>query len=140
MAKVLIVEDDVFMARMYLKIFTHDNFEVEIASNGEEGISKAKNNKPDIILLDIMMPKMNGFQMLEAIMADEQLKNVPVVMLTNLAGDQDIEEARKKGAADYIVKSNYTPRQIIDMVKRIIDGKKVEKANGTPPVDNQNVN
>ncbi len=122
MAKVLIVEDDVFMARMYLKIFSHENYEVTVASNGEDGLMKARENKPDVILLDIMMPKMNGFQVLETIKSDPKLANTPVIMLTNLAGDQDIEEARKIGAADYIVKSNYSPSQILDIVKKVIEG------------------
>lgn len=122
MAKVLIVEDDVFMARMYLKIFSHENYEVTVASNGEDGLMKARENKPDVILLDIMMPKMNGFQVLETIKSDSKLANTPVIMLTNLAGDQDIEEARKIGAADYIVKSNYSPSQILDIVKKVIEG------------------
>jgi CheY-like chemotaxis protein len=122
MAKVLIVEDDALMGRMYEKIFSHENHEVEISINGEEGLKKAKEWKPDIVLLDIMMPIMNGFQVLESMKIDPTLSSIPIVMLTNLAGDQDIEEAKEKGAADYIVKSNYTPRQILDMVKKILDG------------------
>jgi len=122
MAKVLIVEDDALMGRMYEKIFSHENHEVEISINGEEGLKKAKEWKPDIVLLDIMMPIMNGFQVLESMKIDPTLSNIPIVMLTNLAGDQDIEEAKEKGAADYIVKSNYTPRQILDMVKKILEG------------------
>ena len=129
MGKILIVEDDVFMARMYFKIFSHANFEVEIATNGEDGMDKARSVSPDIILLDIMMPKMNGFQMLEALKGDPALNSIPVIMLTNLAGDQDIEEAKKHGAADYIVKSNYTPRQIIDIINRILEGKKSSPIN-----------
>jgi len=122
MAKVLIVEDDALMGRMYEKIFSHENHVVEISINGEEGLKKAKEWKPDIVLLDIMMPIMNGFQVLESMKIDPTLSNIPIVMLTNLAGDQDIEEAKEKGAADYIVKSNYTPRQILDMVKKILEG------------------
>lgn len=122
MTKVLIVEDDVLMARMYLKIFSHDNFEVIMASNGEDGLSKAREIKPDIILLDIMMPKMNGFQVLEAMKKDPVLMNIPIVMLTNLAGDQDMEEAKSKGAVEYIVKSNYTPHQVIEIVRKVIGG------------------
>ncbi len=125
MAKILIVEDDQFMGRMYHKIFTHENHEVEIAVNGEEGLAKAHEWKPDIMLLDIMMPKMNGFQVLESMKKDPALMSVPIIMLTNLAGDQDIEEAKAKGAAEYIVKSNYTPRQILDMVNKILEGSRV---------------
>lgn len=124
MAKVLIVEDDVFMARMYLKIFSHENFEVVMASNGEDGLNKAREIKPDIMLLDIMMPKMNGFQVLETMKKEPALMNIPIIMLSNLAGDQDIEEAKNKGATDYIVKSNYTPHQIIGMVNKVLESPK----------------
>lgn len=124
MAKVLIVEDDVFMARMYLKIFSHENFEVVMASNGEDGLNKAREIKPDIMLLDIMMPKMNGFQVLETMKKEPELMNIPIIMLSNLAGDQDIEEAKNKGATDYIVKSNYTPHQIIGMVNKVLESPK----------------
>lgn len=123
MAKILIIEDDLFMSRMYHKIFTYENYEVETASNGEEGLAKVKEVKPEIILLDIMMPKMNGFQVLEAIKNDSEIRDIPVIMLSNLAGDQDVDEAKQKGASDYIVKSNYTPKQVIEMVKQVLEGK-----------------
>jgi CheY-like chemotaxis protein len=128
MEKILIIEDDAFMARMYVKIFALEDFQVELASNGEEGLIKARQLKPAVVLLDIMMPKMNGFQVLEAMKTDPETKDIPVIMLTNLAGDQDIEEAMQKGAAKYVVKSNYTPRQIIEMVKKVIAGKMVAQS------------
>lgn len=81
-----------------MKRFSHENHEVEISINGEEGLKKAKEWKPDIVLLDIMMPIMNGFQVLESMKIDPTLSSIPIVMLTNLAGDQDIEEAKEKGS------------------------------------------
>jgi len=122
MAKILIVEDDPLMLRMYQKIFTFEKHEVEVAQNGEEGLAKVKTFNPTIILLDIMMPKMNGLQMLERLKSDPATKAIPVVMLTNLAGQQDAETALSKGAVKYIVKSEHEPKEVADMVGEIIGG------------------
>jgi len=122
MVKVFIVEDDPLMSRMYQKIFTFEKYEVDMAGDGEEALAKIPASKPTIILLDVMMPKMNGLQVLEKLKADLATKNIPVVMLTNLAGQQDAETALSKGAVKYIVKSEHEPKEIADMVKEIIAG------------------
>lgn len=122
MSKILIVEDDSLMSRMYQKIFTFEQYEVEVASDGEEGLEKAKSVKPTIILLDVMMPKMNGLQVLDKLKLDPETKAIPVVMLTNLAGQQDAETALQKGAVKYIIKSEYEPKQVVNMVKEILAG------------------
>jgi CheY-like chemotaxis protein len=120
MAKVLIIEDDPLMIRMYKKIFTFDGYTVETAGDGEEGLTKIRSFMPTIVLLDVMMPKLNGLEVLAKIKSDPDLKKIPVVMLTNLAGQQDIDKALEMGAIKYIVKSEYDPKQISDMVKEII--------------------
>ena len=122
MIKILIVEDDPLMSRMYQKIFKFEGYEVEMAGNGEEGLEKAKKEKPTLILLDVMMPKMNGLQTLEKLKLDSDTKAIPVIMLTNLAGQQDAETALAKGAVKYIVKSQYEPKQVTNMVKEILAG------------------
>ena len=122
MAKILIIEDDPLMRRLYQKIFTFEKYEVESAEDGEEGLEKARKVKPTLILLDVMMPKMNGLQVLEKLKADQDLKKIPVVMLTNLAGQKDAETALAKGAVKYIVKSEYEPKQVADMVKGVLAG------------------
>jgi CheY-like chemotaxis protein len=122
MAKILIIEDDPLMSRMYQKVFGFEGYEVETASNGQEGLDKIKAVNPTIILLDIMMPVMNGLQVLDKVKADEQTKHIPVVMLTNLAGLQDAETALSKGAVKYIVKSEHEPKQVVSMIKEIIAG------------------
>ncbi len=116
----LIVEDDPLMQRMYQKIFTFEKYEVATASNGQEGLDKARTLKPIVVLLDVMMPKMNGLEVLEKIKADPELKHIPVIMLTNLAGEKDAETALMKGAIKYIVKSEHDPKQVVAMVKEII--------------------
>ena len=122
MAKILIVEDDPLMSRMYQKIFTFENYEVEMAGDGQEGLDKARASKPTLILMDIMMPVMNGLEALEKLKADPETKAIPVIMLTNLAGQQDAEAALSKGAIKYIVKSEYEPKQVTSMVKEILAG------------------
>ena len=122
MAKILIVEDDSLMSRMYQKIFTFEGYEVVLATNGEEGLEKVRAEKPTIVLLDVMMPKMNGIQVLEKLKLDPNTKQIPVVMLTNLAGAQDAEVALSKGAVKYIVKSEYEPKQVVGLVKEILAG------------------
>ncbi len=122
MSKILIVEDDPLISEMYYDIFEFDGYELDVAANGEEGIEKARTLKPTLILLDIMMPKMNGLQVLEKLKSDPETKNIPVVILTNLSGTQDAKTALSKGAVKYIVKSQYNPKQVSDMVKEILAG------------------
>ncbi len=122
MAKILIIEDDPLMSRMYKKIFEFEKYEVETATDGEEGLKKASLSKPTLILLDIMMPKMNGIQVLEKLKADPSLKKIPVIILTNLSGQTDAETALKLGAVKYIVKSEYKPEEVVKTVKGVLSG------------------
>ena len=116
--RVLIVEDDQLIQRMYATMFGLRKYEVAVASDGLEGLQKAKDFKPTVILLDIMMPQMNGFDTLDKLKADQTTKDIPVIMLSNLADDADIQKALSKGAIKYIIKSEYIPRQVADMVGR----------------------
>lgn len=122
MAKILIVEDDPLMLRLYQKIFTFEKYEVETASDGEEGLVKAKTATPNLILLDIMMPKMNGLEVLKQLKADDATKQIPVIVLTNLAGQKDAETALAEGAVKYIVKSEHDPKEVANMVNEIVKG------------------
>src|SRR3990167_1599108 len=122
MSKILIVEDDPLMARLYEKGFKFEGYEVEVALNGREGLDKVHANKPTIMILDIMMPEMNGLEVLDKLKADPDTKAIPVVVLTNLAGGQDAEAALTKGAVKYIVKSEYQPKAIVNMIKEVLAG------------------
>ena len=122
MARILIAEDDQLISRMYQKIFEIEHFEVVVAENGQEALDKTRATKPRVILLDVMMPIMNGLETLQKLKADPETKNIPVIMLTNLAGDKDSEVALANGAVKYIVKSQYSPRQIATMVEEILKG------------------
>ena len=122
MIKILVVEDDPLISRMYQKIFSFEKLDVTLAHDGVEGLEKARSIKPTIILLDIMMPKMNGLEVLEKLKSDPELKKIPVIMLTNLAGQQDAEKAISKGAVKYIIKSEQDPKEVADMVRQILKG------------------
>src|SRR3989344_199158 len=114
MVKILIVEDDPLIMTLYEKIFVLEGFEVVKAANGEEGLEKAKSVMPTLIILDVMMPKMNGFDLLVRLKKDPQIQNIPVVMLTNLAGTQDAQKALSEGAVKYLIKSEFTPKQVVN--------------------------
>ncbi len=118
---VLLVEDDAMIVRMYQRKLEHDGFKLNLAFNGEEGLAAVKKERPDIILLDIMMPKMNGIDTLKALKADAQTKDIPVIILTNL-GDrpEDVEKAKGLGAADYLVKANISLPQLVEKIKQYI--------------------
>jgi len=124
MTKIFIIEDDPLMIRMYEKAFKLSGYEVEVAFDGEDAINKLKamETKPTMMLLDIMMPKMSGFDVLRTIKEDADLKTIPVVVLTNLAGQDDAEKALELGAVLYLVKSQYDPKEIVDKVKEILSG------------------
>jgi len=122
MAKILIVEDDPLILRLYQKAFSFEGYEVETAANGEEGLEKVRTIIPTIVLLDVMMPKMNGLQVLEKLKAYPETHNIPVIVLTNLAGQNDSERALAMGAVKYIVKSEHDPKQVVDMVREILAG------------------
>lgn len=116
--KILFVEDDELMARMYQRIFVAQGCVVEVAQNGLEGYVKAKVFKPDLVFLDVMMPKMNGFEMFEKMKADEETKNMPIIMLTNLSSQTAINSTLHNGAVDYLVKSDHDAQDIVDVAKK----------------------
>jgi len=120
-AKVLLVEDDPMVVRMYERKLKKDGFKVALAYNGEKGLAALQQDRPDIVLLDIMMPKVSGLDMLKAVKADPQYKDLPIVMLTNL-GDraEDVDRCKAMGAEDYWVKANMTLEQIIEGIKKIL--------------------
>lgn len=122
MTKILITEDDPLMSRMYQKIFTFEGFEVVMAGDGQEGLDKIRSEKPTLVILDVMMPKLNGLEVLEKLKADPDTKQIPVIMLTNLSSQQDAENAMLKGAVKYIVKSEHDPKQVADIVKEVLAG------------------
>jgi len=115
--KIAVIEDEPFLASMYTTKFELEGFDVVRAADGEEGLKQIKENKPDLVLLDIVMPKMDGFQVLENLRADSSTSSLPVILLTNLGQRADIEKGLRMGATDYIIKANYTPAQVVAKAK-----------------------
>jgi DNA-binding response OmpR family regulator len=124
MANILIVEDDQFIQKMYAKKFQVEGFTVQTANNGDEGLAALSSFSPDIILLDLMMPKLDGFGFIEKIKQDEKHKHIPIVVATNLSTTTDAVSAVKKGAVDYIVKSDVTPGQVVEKIKKNLQSPK----------------
>lgn len=116
--KVAIVEDDQTISQMYRFKFEAEGYQVETAENGKLGLALAEDMKPDIILLDLMMPEMTGDQMLAKMRATSWGKNIKVIILTNM-GEQEIpEDVRKMGVEAVILKADMTPRQVAELVKK----------------------
>jgi len=118
--KVLIVEDDSFILEMYKIKFESSNFEVISANDGIKGLKILEKEKPDIILLDIIMPKKDGFSVLKAIKGNPALEKIPVILLTNLGQRENIEKGFELGATSYIIKAHFTPSEIVKKVRDVL--------------------
>lgn len=121
MAKVLLIEDDPLMIRMYQRKLLSDGFEVDAALDGEEGLVKVRSFRPDLVLLDIMMPKLNGLQVLERVKSDPTISKTPIIVLTNIgSSEDDINRGLELGAVAYLVKSYYRPDEVVAKVKEVL--------------------
>ena len=118
--KVLLIEDDKMILDMYTLKFSQEGYDVIQAENGKDGLDSAKKNEPDVILLDIILPQMDGFTVLKLLKEDAKLKKIPVVLLTNLGQDGDVKKGLELGAKDYLIKANFTPAQVLDKVKSVL--------------------
>jgi len=118
---ILIVEDEETISAMYkAKLEESGNFKVFTADNGVLGLETAKKEKPDIVMLDVILPQIDGFAVLEELKKSNSTKNIPVIMLTNLGTDEDKEKGKKLGAADYLVKASLTPAQVEEKIKQYL--------------------
>jgi len=117
MAKILIVEDDKFLRELIVRKLSQENFDVVEAIDGEDGIKKVKETIPDLLLLDLILPGIDGFEVLSKIKEEPATASIPVIILSNLGQREDIERGLKLGAVDYLVKAHFTPNEIIEKVK-----------------------
>lgn len=117
---VLLVEDDTFLANIYKTKLEMEKFKVTAAENGEDGLDAAKKKKPDIILLDILMPKMDGFAVLEELKKAPETKGIPVILLTNLGQKDDVERGLEMGAVDYLIKAHTKPSETVEKIKSVL--------------------
>lgn len=121
--KILLIEDDPFLSSMYSTKFELENFIVFSGDDGRKGLNLAMSEIPDIILLDIMMPVMNGFEVLENLKKDDLTKNIPVILLTNLNQKDDIERGLAMGANDYLIKAHFMPSEVVDKIRKVMSEK-----------------
>jgi DNA-binding response OmpR family regulator len=118
MAKILFVEDEPTLQKELNEILQQEGFKILSAFDGEEALKLTKEEMPDLILLDLILPKKDGFEVLKELKADEKMKDIPVIVLTNLEGIGDVEKAIELGAISYLVKANY---KLEDVVRKIKD-------------------
>ncbi len=118
--KIEIVEDDPFLKEMMSKKLTAAKYTVVPAADGKEGIKKAKEEQPDLILLDLILPGIDGYQVLEKLKADKETSKIPVVIISNLGQKEEVDKGLDLGAADFLVKAHFTPDDIIDKVKEVL--------------------
>ncbi len=118
--KILLIEDEKIMINLLEKKLSQEGYEVTVSVNGEEGLKKMKEDKPDIILLDIIMPKMGGFEVMEEMNKDEQLKKIPVIIISNSGQPVELGKAKELGASDWLIKTEFDPQEVIEKVVKQI--------------------
>lgn len=118
--KILIIEDDRYISKMYQLKLSLEDYDVQVAENGKQGVDKVKEYMPDIILLDILMPELDGFEVLKIVKSDPTTKDIPVLIMSNLGQEDHVEKGMKLGALGYIVKSQYTPSKVVEKIKSVL--------------------
>ncbi|MAG44755.1 response regulator [bacterium] len=119
--KILIMEDDPFIARMYIKKLIKEGYTARQADNGIEGIDIMQTFLPDLVMLDIIMPQMDGFEVIRKLKDTKKFNKIPIVLLTNLGEKENIEKGLALGADDYIIKAHFTPEEAIARIKKILN-------------------
>ncbi len=120
MKSILLIEDDPFLIDIYVTQFKEAGYKVEVASDGEVALSKIKETKPDLLVLDIILPKIDGWELLKTIKQDASLKELKVVILSNLGQKEEVEKGFDFGAIKYFIKAEYTPKEVTEEIKKIL--------------------
>ena len=121
MKKILIIEDEEVLLGLLQERLVQEGYQVDIAKDGREGLEKIRKFKPDLILLDIIMPKMGGFEVMEEVNKDEELKTIPIIIVSNSGQPVELERAKKLGVRDWLIKTDFDPQEVIDKVKKQLD-------------------
>ncbi len=121
MKKILFIEDESALQKTFGDILKNKGYKVIKALDGESGLRSVKEEKPDLILLDLILPKMDGFEVLKGLKGNEETKNIPVIILTNLEETGDIQKALELGATTYLVKSNYTLEEVVKKIEKALE-------------------
>ncbi|MCK4473947.1 response regulator [Candidatus Parcubacteria bacterium] len=118
--KILIIEDDRFLRELITRKLTQEDFNVSEAVDGEEGIKKLKKEKADLVLLDLILPGIDGFEVLSQAKKDPEISSIPIIILSNLGQKDDVEKGMKLGANGYLIKAHFAPGEIIEKIKTIL--------------------
>ena len=120
--KILLIEDEEIIIELLHRKLLQEGYEVFVARDGEEGLKKMREMepKPDLILLDIIMPKMGGFEVMEEMKKDEKLKDIPVIVISNSGQPVELDRAKKLGAKDWLIKTEFDPKEVLEKVKKQI--------------------
>jgi len=127
MAKILFIEDDKFLRELIIQKLGKEGFEVIEASEGEAGLAKMKEEKPDLVLLDLILPGIDGFEVLHRAKEDSVLASIPIIILSNLGQKDDIQKGVDLGAVDYLIKAHFTPGEIVEKVKATLTSKSAKQ-------------
>lgn len=120
MPKILTIEDDKFLRELIKRKLDSVGFEAVVALDGESGLEKIKTEKPDLVLLDLVLPGVDGFEVLRISKLSPETKNIPIIIFSNLGQQEDIEKALALGAVGYLVKAHFTPNEIVEKVKQVL--------------------
>lgn len=118
--KITIIEDEELILDLLQKKLIQEGYDVSVAHNGEDGINVLKEMKPDLVLLDIIMPKKSGFQVMEEMGKDSELKKIPIIVISNSGQPVELDKAQKLGARDWLIKTDFDPREVVEKVIKLI--------------------
>lgn len=116
--KILLIEDEEIMINLLQKKLIKEGYGVSIARDGKEGLKTMREVSPDLILLDIIMPRMGGFEVMEEMQKDKELKKIPIIVISNSGQPVELDKAQKLGAGDWLVKTEFDPQEVVDKVKK----------------------
>ena len=127
MSKILLIEDDKFLRELIIQKLGREGYEVAEAPEGEAGLAKVKEEKPDLVLLDLILPGIDGFEVLSRMKKDPAFSSIPVIILSNLGQRDDVQKGIDLGAEDYLIKAHFTPGEIIEKVKATLEAKEEKR-------------
>ena len=120
MKKILLVEDDPFLIDIYTTKLKDSGFDVKVAADGDEALGTVKEEKPALVVLDVVLPHIDGWEILSQLKSDKELKKIKVIILSNLGQKEEVEKGLKLGATKYLIKAHYTPSQVVEEIKKVL--------------------
>jgi CheY-like chemotaxis protein len=118
--KILLIEDEEIMVNLLQRKLTQEGYEISVARDGEEGLKLIREAVPDLVLLDIIMPKKGGFEVMEAMQKDKELREIPVIIISNSGQPVELDRAKELGAKDWLIKTDFDPQEVLDKVVKQI--------------------